>query len=74
MHADFKEFYLGYTLKDVSIYIKELFRALNSIHELSIIHRDIKPANFCWNPFSRKGSLVDFGLAQVIYGFLLLIE
>ncbi|CCJ29640.1 unnamed protein product [Pneumocystis jirovecii] len=64
MHADFKEFYLGYTLKDVSIYIKELFRALNSIHELSIIHRDIKPANFCWNPFSRKGSLVDFGLAQ----------
>ncbi|KAG5520182.1 hypothetical protein PMAC_001259 [Pneumocystis sp. 'macacae'] len=64
MHADFREFYLTYTLKDVSIYIKELFRALNSVHELSIIHRDIKPANFCWNPFSKKGSLVDFGLAQ----------
>ncbi|KAG4305204.1 hypothetical protein PORY_001374 [Pneumocystis oryctolagi] len=64
MHADFREFYLSYTLKDVSIYIKELFCALSSIHELSIIHRDIKPANFCWNPFSKKGSLVDFGLAQ----------
>ncbi|KAG5440342.1 hypothetical protein PCANB_001912 [Pneumocystis canis] len=64
MHADFREFYLSYTLTDVSIYIRELFRALSSVHELSIIHRDIKPANFCWNPFSKKGSLVDFGLAQ----------
>ncbi|KTW26009.1 hypothetical protein T552_03279 [Pneumocystis carinii B80] len=64
MHSDFREFYLSYTLSDVSIYIRELFRALSSVHELSIIHRDIKPANFCWNPFSKKGSLVDFGLAQ----------
>lgn len=64
-HADFRDFFLEYPLADVAAYLRDLCSACEAIHQIGLIHRDIKPGNFCWNPFTRSGVLVDFGLAQV---------
>ncbi|KAH3671514.1 hypothetical protein OGAPHI_000217 [Ogataea philodendri] len=63
-HADFRDFYRDIPLSGIKIYMHELFTALSFVHEKKIIHRDIKPTNFLYNPLSRKGVLVDFGLAE----------
>lgn len=46
-------------------YLRCLLRGLRDIHAREIVHRDIKPANFLFDPESRQGMIVDFGLAQV---------
>ncbi|ODV83488.1 hypothetical protein CANARDRAFT_203184, partial [[Candida] arabinofermentans NRRL YB-2248] len=63
-HADFRDFYRDLPLCGIKIYMYELFTALSFVHEKFIIHRDIKPTNFLYNPFTRRGVLVDFGLAE----------
>lgn len=64
-HADFSDFFVEYPLQEVAAYMRNLCMACESIHQIGLIHRDIKPGNFYWNPSTRKGVLVDFGLAQV---------
>jgi serine/threonine protein kinase len=29
------------------------------------VHRDIKPSNILWDPLSKKGVLIDFGLSEI---------
>lgn len=64
-HSDFRDFYRDLPLIGIKKYMFDLFSALKFIHKKGIMHRDIKPTNFLYNPFSRKGILVDFGLAEI---------
>ena len=52
------------SLEDIKCYLISLFRALEHVHECGIAHRDVKPSNFLWDMKSRRGVLVDFGLAE----------
>ncbi|KAM7219667.1 kinase-like protein [Rhypophila decipiens] len=63
-HADFRQYFRKMTVPDMAIYLKSLFTALSSVHANGILHRDIKPTNFLYDPASRRGVLVDFGLAE----------
>ncbi|KAL2017211.1 hypothetical protein VTK56DRAFT_2418 [Thermocarpiscus australiensis] len=63
-HADFREYFRKMTVTDMAIYLRSLFTALASVHSHNILHRDIKPTNFLYDPPSRRGVLVDFGLAE----------
>lgn len=63
-HADFREFFRDLPLEGIKVYMFELFEALNFVHDKNIIHRDIKPTNFLYDPFKKRGVLVDFGLAE----------
>jgi cell division control protein 7 len=63
-HSDFREYFRKMTVPDISIYLRSLFAALASVHSHNILHRDIKPTNFLYDPDSRRGVLVDFGLAE----------
>lgn len=63
-HADFRDFYRDLPLAGIRVYMKELLEGLAFVHDKKIIHRDIKPTNFLYDPFSRRGVLVDFGLAE----------
>jgi cell division control protein 7 len=35
------------------------------LKDLGIYHRDIKPGNFLYNPETKKGMIIDFGLAEI---------
>jgi len=48
-----------------------LLEGLESLHELGVVHRDIKQGNFLYNPETKKGILVDFGLAELVRGIVL---
>jgi cell division control protein 7 len=63
-HADFRDYFRKMTVPDMAIYLRSLFTALASVHSHGILHRDIKPTNFLYDPDSRRGVLVDFGLAE----------
>lgn len=63
-HADFREYFRKMTVPDMAIYLRSLFSALASVHAANILHRDIKPTNFLYDPETRRGVLVDFGLAE----------
>lgn len=63
-HADFRDFYRDLPLEGIKFYMFELFKGLSFIHSKKILHRDIKPTNFLYDPFKKKGVLVDFGLAE----------
>jgi len=63
-HSDFREFFRDLPLEGIKVYMFELFEALNFVHDKKIIHRDIKPTNFLYDPFKKRGVLVDFGLAE----------
>lgn len=63
-HDDFRDYFRGMNSTDMAVYLRCLFTALKFTHDANIIHRDIKPTNFLYYPASRRGVLVDFGLAE----------
>ena len=52
-------------LEDVKHYLISLLIGLKSLKEAGIFHRDIKPNNFLYNPATRQGVIIDFGLAEI---------
>jgi cell division control protein 7 len=63
-HEDFRLYYRHMTIPQMRHYFRALFSALAAVHKHNILHRDIKPTNFLYNPATRHGVLVDFGLAE----------
>ncbi|CVL01539.1 CDC7 protein kinase [Fusarium proliferatum] len=63
-HGDFRTYFRDLTIAEISVYLRELFTALKSVHDHKILHRDIKPTNFLYDPGTQRGVLVDFGLAE----------
>lgn len=63
-HQDFRDYFRDMTIPDIAIYLRSLFVALSHVHDRGILHRDIKPTNFLYDPDTRRGVLVDFGLAE----------
>jgi cell division control protein 7 len=56
---------LGYLTGDlIKSYMHGLLTAVEYIHSKKIIHRDIKPSNFLFDPETRRGCLIDFGLCE----------
>lgn len=63
-HKEFKEYFPTLAFSELRFYFKDLFSALWFCHNKNILHRDIKPDNFLYNPSTRSGVLIDFGLAH----------
>lgn len=53
------------TLDDTRHYMYSLMVAVKHISDHGVVHRDIKPANFLYDPKSKKGVLIDFGLSEI---------
>lgn len=41
----------------------ELLKSIYKLKTMGIYHRDIKPMNYLYNSNTRKGIIIDFGLA-----------
>lgn len=52
-------------VEDIRHYIYELLLGLKELKSLGIYHRDIKPGNFLYNPETKRGMIIDFGLAEI---------
>ena len=53
------------TLEEIKYYMKTLLTAVKKLSELGVMHRDIKPTNFLYDPSTRTGLLIDFGLSEI---------
>ncbi len=63
--APMQTFFNTFSLEEVKHYVLELLIGLKNLKDLGIYHRDIKPGNFLYNPDTRKGMIIDFGLAEI---------
>lgn len=52
-------------LIEVKHYMKILLNAVDHLADYGVMHRDIKPNNFLYNPKTRTGLLIDFGLSEI---------
>lgn len=51
------------TASQMRSHLRDMFRALEHVHELGIIHRDIKPSNILMDSPDGPAYLADFGIA-----------
>lgn len=61
-------------MEDIKHYLIELLIGLKNLKDLGIYHRDIKPGNFLYNPETKKGMIIDFGLAELDPQFMATLE
>ena len=61
-------------MEEIKHYLIELLIGLKNLKDLGIYHRDIKPGNFLYNPDTRKGMIIDFGLAELDQHFVESLE
>lgn len=52
-------------LDDIRHYMYALLKAVNHLAAHGIMHRDIKPSNFLYDPKTKTGLLIDFGLSEL---------
>jgi hypothetical protein len=43
-----------------------LFSFLEGTYKRNLVHRDLKPANFIYDPQTKEGTVIDFGLGNVL--------
>ena len=53
------------SLVDVKHYMSILLNAVDHLADFGVMHRDIKPNNFLFDPATRTGLLIDFGLSEI---------
>ena len=53
-------------LTEVKHYMYILLNAVSHLADQGVMHRDIKPNNFLYDPDTRTGLLIDFGLSEII--------
>lgn len=58
------------TLEGVKHYILEMLIGLRYLKSLGILHRDIRPQNFLYNPETKKGAIIDLGLAELALNYI----
>ena len=66
----FITFFSTFTMQDIKDYLRELLKALLVLKQNGIYHRDVKPGNFLYNPETKKGILIDFGLSEIDKSFV----
>ena len=52
--------------RDTKLYLQQLLSAVDHLTQHGVVHRDVKPSNFLWDPESKKGILIDFGLSEIV--------
>ena len=52
-------------INEIKHYMRTLLTAVKRLSELGVMHRDIKPTNFLYDPPTRTGLLIDFGLSEI---------
>ena len=52
-------------LTEIKHYMKTLLVAVDHLASMGVMHRDIKPTNFLYDPDTRTGLLIDFGLSEI---------
>lgn len=62
--TDFRYIYMSTDLGEMRSYMSELLKALAFTASKGVIHRDVKPTNFLYDIHTKRGVLVDFGLAE----------
>lgn len=62
--TDFRQIYTAADINETRHYMRELLLALAFTARKRVIHRDVKPTNFLYDLRTRRGVLVDFGLAE----------
>ena len=50
--------------------IKQVCKAIEYMHENTILHRDLKMQNILYVPDQRKAKIIDFGLATTFESFV----
>lgn len=53
------------TVDGIKHYMYTLLTAVEHLASNGIMHRDIKPSNFLYDPASKTGLLIDFGLSEL---------
>ena len=53
------------TLDEIKYYMKALLFAIYGLAQVGIMHRDVKPSNFLYDPDTKTGLLIDFGLSEL---------